>query len=92
MDKLDIFQCTKLLQQCVDKGILSTDPSDKNRILVYRGAGVQSTEGWYSEKLSCVAQTLANEQAGQQMLVEALRKKGVTFSCEPLPKSSFVFI
>lgn len=93
MKNLTFFQCIELLEACVKSGILASDPSDANRILVYRDAGETEPEGWYSETVLSAAQELLDAPAGQQLLIKQLEKKGLAFDCESSQQSSpFVFV
>lgn len=52
---------------------------EKGGVLVYRAKSVQSPEGWYLEEKDTVAKELMKDEAGQKMLMEALKEKGMEF-------------
>ena len=86
------FQCIKLRENCINNGVLATDPTDKNRVLVYRDAGTGMPEGWYSEPLMHVARELLHQTKGQELLTNELEKRGVTFTCAENPEYPVPFV
>ena len=47
----------------------------RDNVLVYRGAGPEEPEGWYSENLMSLAQELRNDPNGQKELLSAYKDK-----------------
>ena len=68
------YNCVRLLSAAVQAGLIQRDPSDGNRILIYRAAGTKEPEGWYSENLFSVAQELLKSEAGQQFIASEVEK------------------
>ena len=60
------------LKVAIEKGLLQLDPNDKNRILVYRNAGLSRPEGWYSENILDVARELRNDPENYKNFQEAI--------------------
>ncbi len=78
--ELNFFGSLKLLEACVDAGVLHTSPDDPDDILVYRMAGDdQHPEGWYATNAHTLAQELMNDADEQKILLNALEEKGVSF-------------
>lgn len=50
----------------VSNGLLHADPNNSNNILVYREAGTDSPEGWYSENILSVAGALVSNPSHYQ--------------------------
>lgn len=44
--------------------------------------------GWYSENIFSVASELADDEEGQQIILDELSKRGLDFSCTPMPTSA----
>ncbi len=81
-EKLDFYNCLRLLDTLVINGLIKKDPNDpdKSRILVYRAASEDCPEGWYSENVHAVARDLAEDAKGQQFLLGELEKRKIGFS------------
>ena len=73
--KLNYINCVYLLQDAVSHGIVQRDSEIKDNVLVYRGAGPEEPEGWYSENLMSLAQELRNDPNGQKELLSAYKDK-----------------
>ena len=78
---LNNFNCIKLLESCVENGLIQRDPANKNNILVYYDASKDGTfkEGWYSCNLLSQAGDLCRDGEAQRFLITELAKKGVEF-------------
>lgn len=83
-EKLNFHNCLRLIGECVNAKVVSLDPENSNNVLVYRSAGEFVPEGWYSENAHTVAQELMEDVEGQQILLNALKEKGVEFKAMPL--------
>ena len=68
----DYLSIVYKLKVAIEKGLLQLDPNDKNRILVYRNAGLSSPEGWYSENILDVARELHNDPENYKNFQEAI--------------------
>lgn len=80
---MTFFNAFNLLAMAADHGIIRREA---NMVFVYRQAGSppeQYPEGWYEEKITDIAQELMDDEKGQQILVEQLRKKGIEFKLVP---------
>lgn len=55
--KLNFYQCIQLLSALAEKEIIQRDPENKNNILVYRSAGTEYPEGFYSQNLLSLHQS-----------------------------------
>lgn len=71
---LNFYNCLCLLGEFAKNNIISSDPKDKNRILVYRSEGKNTPEGWYSENIHDVAQELLRNPTEQKFLLSAYEK------------------
>lgn len=69
---LNFINRIRLIERCIEKDILRTDPERPNNILVYRMAGTDSPEGWYSEDILKVAAELEDDPEGQDFLLNTL--------------------
>ena len=76
LKKLSFSECLQLLVQLIEKEFIKADSNNKDNILIYRKAGNNSPEGWYSENIFSVAQELANDYNSQQRLQKVLEAKG----------------
>lgn len=81
---LNFAECLKVLETCVECGMISPDPNPndepkrKKHIMVYHSAGSDGfPEGWYSQHISDVAQELLADIEGQRVLRKALQDKNV---------------
>ncbi len=54
------------IRDAISNGLLHTDPNNSNNILVYRTAGTDNSEGWYSENILSVAGDLASNPSHYQ--------------------------
>lgn len=83
-EKLDFYNCLRLLDTLIVNGLLAKDPNDpdKSSILVYRAASEDCPEGWYSENVHTAARELAEDLKGQQFLLGELEKRKIGFSSE----------
>jgi hypothetical protein len=71
---LNFYNCLCLLGELAKKDIITFDPKDKNRILVYRSEGKSTPEGWYSENIHDAAQELLRNPTDQKFLLAAYEK------------------
>ena len=71
-----LLQWVRLLGDMTEKGILKRDPEDKNSLLVYRTAGTQNPEGWYSQNIFEAARELLNDEKSQYSMLNALGNAG----------------
>lgn len=71
---LNFYNCLCLLGEFAKNNIISSDPKDKNRVLVYRSEGKNTPEGWYSENIHDVAQELLRNPTEQKFLLSAYEK------------------
>ena len=69
-----LLQWVRLLGDMTEKGILKRDPEDKNSILVYRTAGAQNPEGWYSENIFTAAAELVDDKEGQEYIRNSIEE------------------
>ena len=65
-----------------DGEIHSPNPEDFNKILVYRGKGINYPEGWYAEEIEDVIYELMEDKEGQNLLIEELQKRGTDIEKE----------
>ena len=77
-EKLDFYNCLRLIQCCVENSILMQSPTDRNQILVLIG----NDETWYSVNIHEAARELTTDVEGQTALLNALKSKGVKFTIE----------
>lgn len=82
-DKTKPFlDCVNEIHEAIQKGILRLDPNDKDSILIYRSAGDENPEGWYSQSILEVAQELLEDKKNYAefrkafLKAEELRQKG----------------
>ena len=71
---LNFYNCLCLLGELAKKDIISFDPTDKNRLLIYRSEGKNTPEGWYSENIHDVAQELLRNSKEQKLLLMTYEK------------------
>lgn len=72
-DKSETFmQIVAEIQGAISNGFLNVDPNNSNNILVYREAGPESPEGWYSENILSVAGDLASNPSHYQAFHNAI--------------------
>lgn len=67
----------ELINTCIQHDILK---EKDGCVLVYRTASANSKEGWYLCDKDLVAKELMNDAEGQQILIDALKKKNVEFT------------
>ena len=93
MEKLNFYNCLKLVEKAVENGILYKDKNNKDNILVYCSAGTvngeEIPEGWRSLNAHTVAQDLLEDTEAQKLLINELNNKGIEFVPKALP--SFYF-
>lgn len=80
---MTFFDAFNLLMMATNHGIVHREGS---MVFVYRQAGSppeENPEGWYKENITDIAQELMNDEEGQQVLIDALRKKGIEFKHVP---------
>lgn len=73
--KLNFQECIWLIHDCIKTGILKTPADNPNNILIYRLAGENTPEGWYSENIHRVASELCDDYNGQVLLRSELDKQ-----------------
>ena len=78
-EKLDFYNCLRLIQCCVENSILMQSPTDRNQILVLIGS---DDETWYSVNIHEAARELTTDVEGQTALLNALKIKGIKFTIE----------
>lgn len=61
-----------------DGNIVPVPEEQVGMLLIYRSAGKNAPEGWYTEDIDDVAQNLMKDRAGQKYLLTELKKKGIT--------------
>ena len=66
--EISMISAINLLDRCIKAGFIQQDPSDKNRILVYRKEGELYPEGWYSDNIFTVASELCRDAEGIRYL------------------------
>lgn len=71
---LNFYNCLCLLGELAQKDVIPFDPTDRNRILVYREEGKDSLEGWYSENIHDATQELLRNPTDQRFLLEEYEK------------------
>ncbi len=76
-EPLIYIECVQLLEKLVENGYIQKDPNNADNILVYRQAGVENPEGWYTENLMSSASDLMRDEKGQKFLRETLAKDGI---------------
>lgn len=82
---LNFYNCIRLLDEATKCGLIQRDPNISDNILVYREAGEEDPEGWYSENLMYIAQELQDDEEGQTQILGALEEKtGRPFEIRPL--------
>lgn len=72
---MDFYNCLRLLNECIDAGLIQRSPRFKNYILVYRAGKDGVLEGWYEENLLVAAAELLKNVSGQKYLIEHLEAK-----------------
>lgn len=75
---LIFIECLKLLEKLVQENLIPQDTNNPNNILVYRKAGANNPEGWYSENIHTAAQELLHDIKGQRYLLNVLSEKGIS--------------
>ena len=84
-EKLEYYQCLKLLEYLVEIGLIQKNPKIPSDILVFcEGNGEEYPEGWYSENIFDAARDLVNKPDDQRILLDAIEEKG--FKKPELPK------
>ena len=73
-EQLNFYQCIQLLDALVANDQIQQDPQNKQNILVYRSAGEDTPEGWYSQNLMSAASELANQPDEQKILLDRLQE------------------
>ena len=73
--KLNFYQCIQLLSALAEKEIIQRDPENKNNILVYRSAGTEYPEGFYSQNLLSTASELVDDEEGQVIWSASWKKQ-----------------
>lgn len=76
-EPLIYIECVQLLEKLVENGYIQKDPNNADNILVYRQAGAENPEGWYTENLMSSAGDLMRDEKGQRFLRETLAKDGI---------------
>lgn len=76
---LNFCQCINLLSKLIKKGILQEDPNNENNILVYRTAGCDNPEGWYSQNILDAATELSMDEEGQKFLLSQIKTQSDYF-------------
>lgn len=76
-EPLIYIECVQLLEKLVENGYIQKDPNNADNILVYRQAGAENPEGWYTENLMSSAGDLMRDEEGQRFLRETLAKDGI---------------
>lgn len=76
-EPLIYIECVQLLEKLVENGYIKKDPNNADNILVYRQAGAENPEGWYTENLMSSASDLMRDEKGQKFLRETLAKDGI---------------
>ena len=76
---LNFCQCINLLSKLIKKGILQKDPNNENNILVYRTAGCDNPEGWYSQNILDAATELSKDEEGQKFLLSQIKTQSDYF-------------
>lgn len=69
---LSFMECINLISSLVRIGVLHQDPEDRNNVIIYRNAGKNDPEGWYSQNIMSTAGELANSPQQQVSLFYAL--------------------
>lgn len=83
---LNFYNCIRLLDVAIKCDLIQRDPNIPDNILVYRKAGEEDPEGWYSENLMSIAQELQDDEEGQTEILGALEEKtGQPFNEKALP-------
>lgn len=83
---LNFYNCIRLLDEATLCGLIQRDPIFPNNILVYRDAGEEDPEGWYSENLMSIAQELAEDNEGQELILREFQEKtGRPYVEHPFP-------
>lgn len=75
MPVLSFMDSMELIQHAINCDILRKDSRDETRMLVYRKGTETALEGWYSNKISMVAQELMYDENGVILLQEAIKEK-----------------
>lgn len=76
---LNFCQCINLLSKLIKKGVLQKDPNNENNILVYRTAGCDNPEGWYSQNILDAATELSMDEEGQKFLLSQVKTQSDYF-------------
>lgn len=85
---LTFWETVQMLETLVEAKLLSIDPNEPNNILIYRNAGEDNPEGWYSENIFSAASKLQQDIKSQEFLRNELKKAGVVLVFNPLPFAS----
>lgn len=72
MEQMDFLSCINLLDKLKELGVLHQDPNNSDNLIVYKNAGSQGPEGWYSENLMSLAHEVANDPDAQLYLKQEL--------------------
>lgn len=77
--KLNFYNTLELLHCAIKHEILQQDPNNNNNILVYRLAGTESPEGWYSQNVHDVAREMFEDPKceGQKAIMKELKGRGI---------------
>lgn len=76
-EPLIFIECVQLLETLIENKIIQKDPNNKDNILVYRLAGTENPEGWYSENILTSASEIFHDEESQQFLRKLLEEKGI---------------
>lgn len=77
-EPLIFIECIQLLETLIENGIIQKDPNNKDNILVYRLAGTENPEGWYSENILTSASEICHDEESQQFLRKVLEEKEIS--------------
>lgn len=70
------IDCLNLINMSVQYDILK---EQDGKVFVYRDAGTKFPEGWFLEDKYIVAKELMEDNFGQELLIDALKKQGINF-------------
>ena len=74
---LKMYECMQLLEKLVETDMIQQDPQRKDNLIIYFSESDTQPEGWYSQNIFDVAESLMNDFEGQKFLMKELAEKNI---------------
>lgn len=72
---MNLYNCLRLLNECIDAGLIQRSPKFRNYILIFRKGKDGAVEDCYEENLLVAAAELSKDVSDQKYLIEQLEAK-----------------